>query len=577
MHDSLDAGQQTPPVCSGEDRSRTGRRLTGWNASLSILLLVLFFGVAVLLQSLAGAYRADLNGYPDEPAHLLTGLMVRDYVMSGFSQRPMQFAEAYYLHYPKIAFGIWPPLFHFTEAVWFLLIPPSRAAALVLQALITAGLAASLAVVTVRRFGWVIGLAAGLAFTALPTVQSFTGMVMADNLMALIAFWAMLAIAGYLRDGTTRQAVLAGALVGLALATKSNGAAAGLIMPIALVLRREYRRLVTWRTLLAAAVALAIALPWQILAASFWTRTLSANPQSWSRAVRMLGLHAIIYSQAVGFVILTASIIGFICEVVLPYRQQKTDPFWASAAGLLGGMFLFGMAPFPAEPRYHVAGYAALVLFAASGVSRLAAALPLRWIPEQVRRPALVALAALLFAITTFSVPPRNALGFAEAAEALISNPAFRNSVVLVSSGGGGEGMYIAEVALRERRPSHYLLRASKVLARSRWDGDAYEMIYTTQESLMQYLKSIPVSLVVLDEMRGPGPPDHLLLAATVAQHPTQWRLAGAFPSAGTNSSGGRVRMYQYTGEAEVNGKTPADNIKVDMEYTLGKTLKQGR
>ena len=171
-------GVTIAPVSSGEGR-QTGKRLTGRNARLSIfLLLVLFLGVSVLLQNLAGAYRADLDGYPDEPAHLLTGLMVHDYVMSGFSQRPMQFAESYYLHYPKIAFGIWPPLFHFTEALWFLLIPPSRAAALVLQALITAGLAASLAVVTVRRFGWVIGLAAGLAFTALPTVQSFTGMVM---------------------------------------------------------------------------------------------------------------------------------------------------------------------------------------------------------------------------------------------------------------------------------------------------------------------------------------------------------------------------------------------------------------
>src|ERR1035438_2427795 len=91
---------QDAAVCSGENGLRTGRRASNWKSSLSIVyLLFLFLGVSVLLQNLAGAYRADLDGYPDEPAHLLTGLMVHDYVMSGFSQRPMQFAESYYLHY----------------------------------------------------------------------------------------------------------------------------------------------------------------------------------------------------------------------------------------------------------------------------------------------------------------------------------------------------------------------------------------------------------------------------------------------------------------------------------------------
>ncbi len=39
----------------------------------------LLLAVVVCLQIVSGAYRGEFGGYPDEPAHYVTSLMLRDY------------------------------------------------------------------------------------------------------------------------------------------------------------------------------------------------------------------------------------------------------------------------------------------------------------------------------------------------------------------------------------------------------------------------------------------------------------------------------------------------------------------
>ena len=51
----------------------------------------------------------------------MTGLMVRDYIAAGFPDSPFRFAENYYLHYPKVAIGHWPPVFYSIQAAWMLI------------------------------------------------------------------------------------------------------------------------------------------------------------------------------------------------------------------------------------------------------------------------------------------------------------------------------------------------------------------------------------------------------------------------------------------------------------------------
>src|SRR5215211_7034866 len=83
------------------------------NLLIALLLLALVIG----LQMRAGANHAEFGGHPDEAAHYVTGLMLRDYVASGLPGNPMAYAKTYYDHYPKVAIGNWPPGFYAIQTV----------------------------------------------------------------------------------------------------------------------------------------------------------------------------------------------------------------------------------------------------------------------------------------------------------------------------------------------------------------------------------------------------------------------------------------------------------------------------
>jgi len=56
--------------------------------------------------------------------------MVYDYLAGVPKENPLAWAENYYLHYPKVAIGQWPPGYHVMEALWSLVWGPSRASAI---------------------------------------------------------------------------------------------------------------------------------------------------------------------------------------------------------------------------------------------------------------------------------------------------------------------------------------------------------------------------------------------------------------------------------------------------------------
>ena len=77
--------------------------------------------LTVFLSYKGDVYHSELGSEDsDEPAHYVTGLLIHDYVVKKFPESPLSFAARYYLHYPKIALGVWPPFFHIVEAFWMM-------------------------------------------------------------------------------------------------------------------------------------------------------------------------------------------------------------------------------------------------------------------------------------------------------------------------------------------------------------------------------------------------------------------------------------------------------------------------
>ena len=88
-----------------------------------VLVLILLFHWSL------GTYASDFGRYQDEGAHYITGLLVRQFALTPSSwMHPMAFAKDYYVHYPKVSFGQWPPLFYIMQTAWTIPFGPSRLA-----------------------------------------------------------------------------------------------------------------------------------------------------------------------------------------------------------------------------------------------------------------------------------------------------------------------------------------------------------------------------------------------------------------------------------------------------------------
>ena len=186
----------------------------------------------------------------------------------------------------------------------------------------------------------------------------------------------------------------------------------------------------------------------------------------------------------------------------------------------------------------------------------------------------LALVVVLVFMGETFTIPQKSWHGFGKIARRLLSTPDFQKSVFLVSSDTTGEGVFISEVAMRERRPGHVVLRGTKVLGTGRWDGGDYVALYTTPGEMMRYLESIPVGVVVIDlSIPASRQFEHQrLLKETLEAYPQRWKLIDSYPLVRRETEyPDALWVYRMVG----NGNRPVGTIRIDMHYMLNKFIEK--
>jgi hypothetical protein len=162
-----------------------------------------------------------------------------------------------------------------------------------------------------------------------------------------------------------------------------------------------------------------------------------------------------------------------------------------------------------------------------------------------------------IFGATGFLLSMPNLLhkgyqGFGAAADAILKNPAAANADILVASDTRGEGMFIAELALREKRPGHMVRRAYKELASSSWSGDVYHAKFSDAAGLMEILRQKKIAFLVLDDSvpAKARKEHHELLSKIFSDADVNgFSLVQKFPieRAGVWSNDG-IRVYRVTG-----------------------------
>lgn len=532
--------------------------------------LAAFFAAAIAMQYVSGAFRSEFGAHPDEPAHIVTSLLVRDYLVSGFSQPPMRYAESYYVHYPKAALGHWPPVYYALQAGWNVVFPAGRTSILVCHALITALLAVVLFRWTRQRFSPLIALAAGFWLLSQPLIQWLNTVVMLDIAVALFALSAALAFAGYLHTPGWRAAAWFGFWASLAILTKGTGLALALLPPICLLLARRFNLVLRGSFWLPAILVAAVCGPWYLLAPEALQQQTGAfgSPSTTPRDLWWMFSTWIGRFDVPTFVL---AAIGIAANRRAFRLESRNDKRWVAGVAFLCSTLVFLLVLHSAnEHRNLTPLMPPLVLFASAGIIRIVELLPLGRINPNWRTGLTVAVLITWTGANALNFPRKAPVGYALAAADLAARPQYRDSVFLVSGDPTDEGMFISEMALAERRPAHVVLRTSKLLSRSTWSGLEYSTPFATAEEVNDYLRKIPVGILVLQQKPERPRPHHDLLLRMVASHPDSWRLLGTYPAAvagaGTDP---RFLVYELAGHQSM----PRGGFSVRLEDKIGKDV----
>ncbi len=192
--------------------------------SLALLAAAAFLQCSIYGFFLAGdVLHSEFWSYADEPAHIVSSIMIADYLKQPLGTHPMQFAEAFYRQYPKVAVGHWPPMYHALLGSWLWLFGISPQVLLAFAATISMLTALLLFCAARRWLHWGAALLVALLYVSIPKVQVYSASIMTENLIALFSFCAVLSYASYCRNNfSTRYAVLFGVFASAAILYKGG-------------------------------------------------------------------------------------------------------------------------------------------------------------------------------------------------------------------------------------------------------------------------------------------------------------------------------------------------------------------
>jgi hypothetical protein len=396
----------------------------GWQEHAVVLLLAgLLAGLigGTIALSVSDAFQAGFSG-ADEPAHFLNGYFVSSYFKHHFGSNPMAYAAEFYLHYPKISIGHWPPAYY---GLLGMILMPMQATVqhaflinLVIAALPAAGVA--LATGTLARamivafpatttFHSAVDLRsvahpggrthagatdAGSAIARTPSglvltwaffsalIYAFAPLViegqaffMADQALAACCAVATIVWVAYVRRPGWKRALPFAALCALAVLIKGNGWLLGLLPVFHIVLTGRWRLLTSPRLYVALGLVALAVVPWYKLTAGISADGFNYRmgaPYAWLA----LKTNAVMLAGQVGLPGLLLA--GW--AVVTQFRQRLRKPeSWlmvsAALSLVLATLTLQSIVPVDIVDRYMAPALPAIVVLAMTGIGDLGARL----------------------------------------------------------------------------------------------------------------------------------------------------------------------------------------------------------
>lgn len=538
-------------------------------STVPVWLLLLAAAFVVVWRS--GALQRGVAGFPDEPAHYVTSIAIRTYFLEAAGRNPIRFLEDYYLHYPMVAIGKWPPVYYVANVLWSIPFGCSIASLIVLNAVVSAGVGILLFTALRPSLGSLPSFGAALAWLLFPATQWCSVRVMADCFLSLFALGSLLALAQYFGDGRRRWLAAYAGCACLAILTKGSGFAIIALPVLAALIARRRDWLLDLRLHAATAAVLALVMPWHLYVRHMLPLGIAPGGFSLNNLLHHLQTLASGFSAWLGPATLVSGIAGLWLVVAAGPDQPNSrhQPFWAcQLAALISFLAIYVVIPMSMEPRR--------TLMAAPAIAALAM-VPV-WQLWQRSAPLLAAGLFLVILLPLARMPhwvtkPEGPWRSFVRSQMMPRIPP--GSAVLIA-GRVAEGAVIGEYAQVEPVPKVFLLRASKHIVESDWMGVDYRLRIPDPVLLDRFLQEIPVNWIVLesgfDSVFLPTPDSvHLdIVRGMLHRQGSGWIRVAQTKSPAGSPHAGFLELYQ-----RANPVTRPVRLEVDMTRSLGKVLRR--
>lgn len=494
-------------------------RAAVWRLALAAQAVAMLVGVVALLVS--DAWRAGFSG-ADEPAHFLNAYFIALYERVALATNPLAFATEFYLHYPKISIGHWPPAYYAALSPLLLVAPPTPATAFAINLVAAAAPAALLAPLLARVASWRIALLGALLCALTPVALEGQAFFMLDQPLAALALAATMVWIDYVARPVWWRVIAFALLAAGAVLVKGNGWLLLFVPPLHLLLTGRWPVLASPWPWAAALLAALLVGPWYWLTAGISADGFNYEPgpaYAW-RALRY-NADALAANLSLPGVLIAGY--GLYAE----WRRRAEDPArWSVVAGcaslVAAVLLLQSLVPVALDPRYLAPALPPAVLLALLGARALAVRLRL------AARPLVLLAATLALAapglLHLARREPKIDLRLVEAAA--VARP---GSAWLIDGGSGAEGAFIAALAVRDPDLAGYAVRASQLLAESDFMGDEYRLAAASPAAILARLGALGIEGVVVTRIGGePAFPHSALLRAALNGPGSRYRRAYA-------------------------------------------------
>lgn len=524
--------------------------------------LVLFFfllAINVILQIANLAYASDFGGHPDEASHVVTGLMVRDYLAGGFleSANPLAYAQSYYAAYPKVALGHYPPVFYVVTGVW-LLFGVSSASILVLAAVVTSFCGLLTFILGSMFMGRAWALGAALIFTLSSLTQRYTSVFMSDMLLLSGCLLSAASFVKFMDRGRRVDSLVFGVLAACTILTKFSGLLLGMLPVFALFYTRKGQKFRSYELWIAPLVVIFMVLPWLLIFHHITAEGVMGGGIG-SYFVKSVPFFVTAMERVFGPLLLIL-VCGEILYCTLNRAMSKSavrDGEAVMVALVLSGLVFYFVVPAGLEQRYLLVIVPAVLLLAFKAAQRICymvtSLFRLRGNATLIVRLLFGIIFVSGIGIERFKLNEKNSNGFREIVEAVEKSAIPGEDTLLVVSDSRGEGAMVAASALASNRRLEEgvrVCRGSKKLSSSDWLGRNYRSNFNSASELRDFMTSGVAQFLALDL----GVPKnkrfgyHDLAAQVVANYATEFIEMGRFPTTRRGGTEADVVLYRLEG-----------------------------